>query len=265
MTAQRNELPAVMFRHNGNPEPHHEELSADREAFRPSADSSSAEIAARILTGLERLMRAHDYAADLDCDAWDFAVEIRDLRSADLTTSDFRWLVRKGFVEHGRDITLPGEEVRSFRRSQTLTFTKRSCFVLTKRGKVFVRQMLSSAKATRRRGGDVEAEAVQSVRSDVPEWDRDLQELRFGGRVIKQFKVPAPNQEVILAAFEEEGWPARIDDPLPPQHDQDPKRRLHDTINSLNRNHRCDAIRFLGDGSGLGVRWTLVTRPSDGE
>ena len=38
---------------------------------------------------------------------------------------------------------------------------------------------------------------------------------------MKQFKVPSPTQESILAAFEEEGWPAAIDDPLPPQPEQD--------------------------------------------
>jgi len=32
-----------------------------------------------------------------------------------------------------------------------------------------------------------------------------------------------------LGAFEDDGWPPRIDDPLPPQKDQDSKRRLADT------------------------------------
>ena len=56
-----------------------------------------------------------------------------------------------------------------------------------------------------------------------PTWDRDRQELRWGDEVVKQFKVPSPNQETILAAFEEEHWPSRIDDPLSPRLDQDPK------------------------------------------
>ncbi len=93
----------------------------------------------------------------------------------------------------------------------------------------------------------------------MPRWDGDLQELRVSGVIVKQFKVPAPNQEMILSAFQEENWPVRIDDPLPPAHDQDSKRRLHDTIVSLNRNHKSRFIRFMGDGTGEGVRWTLVT------
>ena len=89
----------------------------------------------------------------------------------------------------------------------------------------------------------------------MPKWDRDRQELRVGSIVVKQFKVPAANQEVILSAFEEESWPPRIDDPLPPHGEQTPKRRLQETIKSLNRNQKRALVRFLGDGSGQGVRW----------
>ena len=91
-----------------------------------------------------------------------------------------------------------------------------------------------------------------------PRWDRDRQEFRVGGQLVKAFKLPSPNQRMILMAFEEEGWPPRIDDPLPPHNHVDPKRRLHDTIKSLNRNQKSSLIRFMGDGTGQGVRWHLV-------
>ncbi len=86
----------------------------------------------------------------------------------------------------------------------------------------------------------------------------------MGAAVVKQYKVPAPNQERVLAAFEEEGWPVHIDDPLPPSNDQDPKRRLHDTINSLNRNQKRSLLRFIGDGSGQGLRWELAANGTNG-
>jgi hypothetical protein len=70
--------------------------------------------------------------------------------------------------------------------------------------------------------------------------------------------VPAENQERILAAFEEEGWPVHIHDPLPPHSDQDSKRRLHNTINSLNRHQKQPLIRFSGNGSGQGIRWEWI-------
>ena len=82
--------------------------------------------------------------------------------------------------------------------------------------------------------------------------------MRLGGLVVKQFKLPAPNQETILAAFEEEDWPPRIDDPLPPKSNLAGKNRLHDTIKCLNRNHRKRLLRFNGDGTGEGVLWAAL-------
>ena len=64
-------------------------------------------------------------------------------------------------------------------------------------------------------------------------------------------------------AFEEEEWPPRVDDPLPPQRDLEPKRRLHDTLRSLNRHQQNTLIRFKGDGTGEGIRWTLVCDNGD--
>ena len=59
-------------------------------------------------------------------------------------------------------------------------------------------------------------------------------------------------------AFEEESWPPRIDDPLPPSPNIDSKKRLHDTIKSLNRHQKQRCIRFMGDGRGTGVRWEPI-------
>ena len=86
--------------------------------------------------------------------------------------------------------------------------------------------------------------------------------VTIAAEVIKRYRVPAPNQELILSAFQEEGWVPRIDDPLAPQLNQDSKRRLHDTINSLNRNQKQSLIRFLGDGKGEGIRWEFANEPT---
>jgi len=92
----------------------------------------------------------------------------------------------------------------------------------------------------------------------VPVWDQHRRALSVGDVLVKQFKVPAPNQIVVLSVFQEESWPIRIDDPLPPCGECDSKRRLHDTINALNRSQKVSLIRFCGDGSGEGVRWELL-------
>jgi hypothetical protein len=88
-----------------------------------------------------------------------------------------------------------------------------------------------------------------------PHWDSLRRELTLDGQVVKRFRVPARNQETVLMAFEEEGWPAVVLDPLPPQDEQDGKQRLHDTIKSLNRSRLARVIRFSGDGTGEGVLW----------
>ncbi|MBS0210505.1 MAG: hypothetical protein JSS27_16295 [Planctomycetes bacterium] len=237
-----------MFRPSNRPDDHgaNERSRDDRKLSHVSS--------ARLLRGLSRLQRAYEYGLDLEGGAWEFAIEIGELLAADMTRSDLRWLVRKGLVQHAREVTLPGEETRDFHPSRGLIFTRRTCFVLTEAGVEFVAEM--QEQSPRKKRADKPHARVKAPLA-TPHWDAELQELRLGSALIKQFKVPAPNQEMVLAAFEEEGWPVRIDDPLPPQPQQDSKRRLHDTINSLNRNHRVARLRFIGDGTGTGVRWTM--------
>lgn len=91
-----------------------------------------------------------------------------------------------------------------------------------------------------------------------PHWDPELRKLYLGNHLVKRFKWPAMNQEAVLCAFQEEGWPERIDDPLPPQPEQDPKRRLADTIKCLNRKQATRLLHFRGDGTGEGVIWELI-------
>ena len=211
---------------------------------------------------LRLLMEARQYAREVQRDVWDFAVEIDTLRQAGCTNSEFRWFVCKGYVDHAKETTLAGEDARAFRRQQRpagLTFSRRTCFVLTEAGSRFACSVLTEPLADTPCGLIACSKPTdESLVAPKPQWDRERQELRFGDIVVKQFKVPAANQERILAAFEEEDWPVRIDDPLPPNSDQDSKRRLHDTINSLNRNQKQNLIRFVGDGSGQGVRWELA-------
>lgn len=88
-----------------------------------------------------------------------------------------------------------------------------------------------------------------------PHWDQECRKLWLDGVLVKKFRQRAANQELILAAFQEEGWPSFIDDPLPPEGDQDPKRRLHSTLRNLNRGHKNMLIHFEGDGTGERIGW----------
>ena len=96
-----------------------------------------------------------------------------------------------------------------------------------------------------------------------PIWDAERRELRVDGALVKRFRQPAPNQETILSVFEELGWPARIDDPLPPKPEIDAKTRLLTTLKSLNRHQHRPLIRFRGDGTGTGVLWQWMGGDED--
>jgi hypothetical protein len=94
--------------------------------------------------------------------------------------------------------------------------------------------------------------------AELPCWNPDSHELTLGGQIVKRFRQPAPDQERILAAFQESGWPERIDDPLPPHGDVVPKQCLHFTISNLNRCHDHSLVGFHGNGTGEGIRWARI-------
>jgi hypothetical protein len=81
-----------------------------------------------------------------------------------------------------------------------------------------------------------------------PRWDKHNRALWYGETRCRQFKKAAPQQETILDAFEEEGWPQRIDDPLAPG-------KLPDTIKSLQEGLPSAPITFERDGTGKGIVW----------
>ena len=66
----------------------------------------------------------------------------------------------------------------------------------------------------------------------VRRWDSNRRELWFQGELVKRFRVPAANQECILAAFEEENWSRQIDDPLTGVPGTSRQNRLQATVTS---------------------------------
>ncbi|MBU4270582.1 MAG: hypothetical protein KKE86_16925 [Planctomycetes bacterium] len=99
--------------------------------------------------------------------------------------------------------------------------------------------------------------AAKTSDSTVPAWNKDRCELTYCGTIIKRVKSAsiAKNVVRVLDAFQEDGWPDRIDDPLDPSKNQ---QRLHETIKRLNDN--LETIRFRADGTGQGIVWELDNR-----
>ncbi len=235
-------------------------MTYQHEPTRIAVDPQTVGSQREFQAALEQLARAAAYATDVDRSPWDFAVEIESLTHAGLTTSDLRWLATKGYVEHAREITCDGDTRRQFQPSRNLAFSKRTCFLLTELGERLASSRgLDVARACPDRSATTIRMSPSPVESAacLPSWDNQRRILRVGGQVVKQYRVPSFCQEAILAAFEEEGWPPAIDDPLPPHPEQDQKRRLRNTVKSLNTNQKNALLRFRGDGSGCRVLWDL--------
>jgi hypothetical protein len=220
----------------------------------------------------ELLARAAAFTESLQCSPWDFAVEISELRATGLTQADLRYLVCLGLLEHAKEIPADAMGKRRFQGIGQLTFVRRTCFILSPAGRLALSGVIAASEPGKWPGerrspsGNHSPKRINGRAAAKhglkPDWDPALCRLMFGGLVVKQYRATALNQHIILAAFQEEQWPLRIDDPLPPVNRIDPKRRLHDTIAGLNRNQLNSVVHFHGDGSGRGVRWVAIVRES---
>jgi hypothetical protein len=217
---------------------------------KPTDEPLPAELPPHAQAALALLLEGNAFAETLRVNTEVFAVEFRTLREAGCTPSALRWLACRGYVEHTTESL-----IREGKRGQPagmarLTFTDESCFLLTAAGLEYAR----SDCGARRLDGP-HAATGRAGAPAAPHWDAARRQLCWGELVVKQFFQPAPSQQTLLAAFEEDGWPPRIDNPLPPRGKQEGWERLHDAIIRLNRCQRHPVLRFFRDGSGEGACW----------
>ena len=94
---------------------------------------------------------------------------------------------------------------------------------------------------------------------EVPVWDGVGHRLYFRGELIKRYRRPAPLHWLILSAFQEDGWPEFIDDPLPPDPNlrQHPHERLRDVVRGVNRSLNGSGIHFECNGDEC-LRWSAT-------
>jgi hypothetical protein len=197
-----------------------------------------------------KLALAWQFSRDCDRSQWDFAVELDVLDQEGVSHETLRWMLGKGLIEHAIESDEHRGIGRTFESPGGFAFKPRSCFVITGNGLNALKDVVPVAPTL--------AVSPTSPGLLVPEWDDQRHELRLGKKLVKRFKWRAANQEAVLSAFQEEGWPPRIDDPLPPVTETDPKRRLGDAIKCLNRKQVNPLVRFSGDGTGEGVLWQVV-------
>ena len=134
-----------------------------------------------------------------------------------------------------------GRELHSV---EALRFKSRSCLALTVAGVAFAKSIVADSDAP-----------TSKTRDILPHWNSEDRQLYVGENVIRDSHARACSQECILIAFENQGWPPRIDDPLPQRVGADGKLRLNKTIYRLNRSLTSPHIRFTCDGTGTGVCW----------
>jgi hypothetical protein len=166
------------------------------------------------------------------------------------------WLLYQGHVEHlGATTTTNGSDGLVIRDS--LTLDEGSSFALTKRGEAFANLFLVRILFSERDSDFESTWAMLTLGELLPSYQPEERQFAWGRHVLKSFRQPAANQEIILSAAEEMGWPDWFDDPLPRRGRNSPKARLHDTIKDLNRRQRLSFVRFKGDGTGTRVGWEL--------
>jgi hypothetical protein len=224
-------------------------------------DDCSLPLAPPLKTALGLLLQAYTISAGLGHDKWDFALEIQALKEAGLNHNDLRSLICRGLAEHRVEQTRCGAKQRIFRLPSGLRLARLSCFTLSETGLPIARDIISHA--TRLPAPPVQPSTNEIPTLDfVPVWDSERRELRLGSVLIKRFRQPAKNQETVLTAFQEDGWPAHLDNPLAGNEDIDARDRLHDTVRKLN--HQTNRLLlFSSDGNGEGVVWTLAVLPSE--
>lgn len=163
-------------------------------------------------------------------DPWAFALPAEGLIAAGLTNEDLSWLTVNNYlkVRHAK------RRNRKWRRRRD----ESRLVVLTASG-----------------AGIIEQLCLHTVK---PQWDPDRRELTVEGDLIKVFRQPSETQEIVLTAFQEDGWINQIDDPLPRVNgsgDHVAKARLRKTVEHLNRAQRLPILFFSVAGNTQNARW----------
>jgi hypothetical protein len=212
-----------------------------------------------VIKVLKHLLSASNAAVDCQQCPNVFAVTFEELNQLGIANHLLRWLVHHSLI--GRRIT----------RGQTSQMPKQGVdhvgnygpgdrFVITVNGKRLW-QLIQESPG--QHGSSICAVQQSDPAATRPIYDGEKHSLSLNGFEIKKFRWAASNQERILSAFQEEGWPRRIDDPLAQDSKVDPKSRLHDTIKCLNRSQIHQLIKFRGDGTGQGVLWEIQNPDED--
>jgi hypothetical protein len=214
-------------------------------------------------------------APEANQDIGQFALPVPDSRSPDISEPILRGLASQGLVVHASESTKTNTRRRPMRKRANVCFSHQSSFMLTAKGLALASSLAAeispvppdcspivqnpftvhrSPSTMRLAPPDCPDPAPQPSFVSCADGRR---ELRMGHIVVKCFRRAAPNQELVLSSFQEQDWPRRILDPIPPKPELDSKRRLRNVILRLNNGRFDPLLRFHGDGTGQAVYWEV--------
>jgi hypothetical protein len=195
-------------------------------------------------TPLSLLLGIYRRSVTRGYDAWRRSVAVSTLQSLGADEHVLAELVRAGVLAHWLETTRPGSAERTFLPARHPRWHEDSCLMLTPAG----------AQRLARQVEHAEQKDCPAVRV-LPSWRASTRELWLGDKLVKRFRRPARNQELILAVFEEEGWPDVVSDPLPGRDGANAAERLHNAILRLNASQQEARVVFGRDGTGGGITW----------
>jgi hypothetical protein len=163
-------------------------------------------------------------------------------------------MLYQGHVEHLQPCAKPRDRQAVLQPVDSLLLVEASSFAMTASGEGFADCFLAYVFSNEEDDFEAAWQALKLGRL-VPRYDQDNRVLTWGQNVLKCYRQPSANQELLLRTAEELDWPEWFDDPLPKARVPSPKVRLHDTIKALNQNQKTHILHFKGDGTGTRVGW----------
>jgi hypothetical protein len=180
------------------------------------------------------------------------AVPLHTFRDHGVAESVLLWMLYQAHVEH---LELTPESPGAGCTVASVRFTESSAFCLTAEGEAYANQFVADALIPLSPDAFAAAWDALVLGTLLPSFDTEGRVFRWGRHIIKDFRQPAANQQLVLCTAQELQWPAWFDDPLLRRPGTSPKVRLHDTIKDLNRRQVPYLVHFKGDGTGMRVGW----------
>jgi hypothetical protein len=186
----------------------------------------------------------------------DAPVECRRLLRIGIGADVLLWMLYQGHADHFGEDSQAGERT-AWRPRPSALVRNGSALALTPLGQAFGELLVGKILLPEEDEELQWAWGLLRVGALTPRYDKENRLFTWGRHLLKSYRQPSANQELILVAAEELEWAGWFDDPLPRRGKGNPKGRLHDAIKNLNRHQSPYLVRFKGDGTGMRVGWEL--------